>query len=216
MDVVLAVIGTLVGVGGLAISVAGLRLQKQTAQNLEARERAVGTREAAIARAEASTHASLLQFGPARRAVLGGQVVSWTATVTNTSNQPFTHMAMGYTTGLLRDGSREYLAPGDSASGTLPLEGGPPDMEKVYVDITDSAARRWRRWGSGIVQPGQQLPDGTYSWGPADAPVVSLHTPLSSPPRPAGLRSEASITSRVVLALISAAVLAWSVATLIR
>lgn len=229
LEVVIAVVGAVVGASGLVVSIAGHRHNVRQAERLTDRERRIEAREREADQRETLTQPSMLHVAlTSAPSVLADGYVRWRLEAVNTSNQPLVRVTLSYD-GVPLDG-REVLPAGGSIRADLPLTspaGPPPSPGLCSVEFTDTSARRWRRLATGQLQPRAAGEDDEARWYPPVVPIVSPHTPVdwggdpgaSAPPRPLPPPSAGRLARRsrraLVLPAVSLALLVASVVYLV-
>ncbi|MBD9703164.1 hypothetical protein IHE56_13905 [Streptomyces sp. ID01-12c] len=198
IEVVIAVLGAVVGAAALVVSIAGHRHNVRQAGRLAERERRVEDREREADQREKLIQSSMLHVTmDSRPSVLADGYARWRLEAVNTSNQPLVQVAVHYDD--VRLDGREILAAGGRLSVDLPMTsatGSPPSPLLCSVEFTDSSGSRWRRLATGQLQPwASGTGDGT-DWQPPVPPIVGpLPVPLLSG-RPAGLPPEGAHSPR--------------------
>ncbi|WP_200302161.1 hypothetical protein [Streptomyces adelaidensis] len=182
LEVLIAVLGAVVGASALLVSIAGHRHNVRQAERLAERERRIEAREREADQRERLTQSSMLHVamvsGPS---VLADGFVRWRLEAVNTSNQPLLQVAVHYD-GVRLD-AREVLPAGGALTVNLPTAstaGAPPSALLCSVDFTDTSGSRWRRLATGGLQP-QAAGGGEAHWYAPVAPIVSPHVPMSRP-----------------------------------
>ncbi|WP_215455127.1 hypothetical protein [Streptomyces sp. ATCC 21386] len=227
IEVVIAVLGAVVGASALVVSIAGHRHNVRQAARLADRERRIEDREREADQREKLIQSSLLHVTMgSSRSVLADGYARWHLEAVNTSNQPLVQVTVHYD-GERLDG-REILPAGGRLTVGLPMTsatGSPPSPLLCSVEFTDSSGNRWRRLATGRLQPwgtGTGTGDGT-DWQPPVAPIVGpLPAPLISgspagraraprqetsptaPPRPLPTRAYRAAVAAVVVVVAAA------------
>lgn len=229
IEVVIAVLGAVVGASALVVSIAGHRHNVRQAARLAERERRVEDREREADQREKLIQSSMLHVTMGSRpSVLADGYARWHLEAVNTSNQPLVQLAVHYD-GVRLDG-REILPAGGRLTVDLPMTsatGSPPSPLLCSVEFTDSSGSRWRRLATGQLQPWAEsgTADGT-DWQPPVAPIVGpLPVPLLSgnpaggahsprqatppppPPRPLPTRAYRAAVVAVIVVVAAAAYL---------
>jgi hypothetical protein len=190
LEVVIAVLGAVVGASALVVSIAGHRHNVRQAERLAERERRIEAREREADQRETLIQSSMLHVAvTSSPSLLAEGYTQWRLEVVNTSNQPLVRVTLSYD-GVRLD-SREILAAGGSIGANLPLvsPAGPlPSPFLCSVEFTDSSARRWRRLATGQLQPQAAGSGDETSWYPPVTPIVSRHVPIEWRGEPAGSR----------------------------
>ncbi|MBE4738008.1 MULTISPECIES: hypothetical protein [Streptomyces] len=198
IEVVIAVLGAVVGAAALVVSIAGHRHNVRQAGRLAERERRVEDREREADQREKLIQSSMLHVTmDSRPSVLADGYARWRLEAVNTSNQPLVQVAVHYDD--VRLDGREILAAGGRLSVDLPMTsatGSPPSPLLCSVEFTDSSGSRWRRLATGRLQPWASGTGDETDWQPPVAPIVGpLPVPLLSG-RPAGLPPEGAHSPR--------------------
>ncbi|MCC9704583.1 hypothetical protein E4N62_04515 [Streptomyces sp. MNU76] len=182
IEVVIAVLGAVVGASALVVSIAGHRHNVRQAARLAERERRIEDREREADQREKLIQSSLLHVAMgSSRSVLADGYARWHLEAVNTSNQPFVQVAVHYD-GVRLDG-REILPAGGRLTVGLPMTsatGSPPSPLLGSVEFTDSSGNRWRRLATGRLQPRASGTGEDADWQPPVAPIVGPYPPLIS------------------------------------
>lgn len=172
----MAATGCLVALGALSVSYAAYRLQRQQAARLTERERALDARERTADERDSLRHASrvlaMFRRGESRLQGVEGQ---WFFLVYNGSGQPLRDVVASYDgVQLVFSVDTEHVSPRLTRVAVVPsaLFRSRPRHAVTLLDFTDAADLRWRRSGNGSLQRGRELPDGSYEWGPKQAPLI--------------------------------------------
>ncbi|WNZ11921.1 hypothetical protein [Streptomyces sp. 11x1] len=225
IEVVIAVLGAVVGASALVVSIAGHRHNVRQAVRLAERERRIEDREREADQREKLIQSSLLHVTMgSSRSVLADGYARWHLEAVNTSNQPLVQVAVHYD-GERLDG-REILPAGGRLTVGLPMTsatGSPPSPLLCSVEFTDSSGNRWRRLATGRLQPWGTGTGDETNWqppvapivGPLPAPLISgspaggAHaprqgTPPPTPPRPLPTRAYRAAVAAVVVVVAAA------------
>ncbi|MDT0571242.1 hypothetical protein RM704_27910 [Streptomyces sp. DSM 3412] len=188
IEVVIAVLGAVVGASALVVSIAGHRHNVRQAARLAERERRVEDREREADQREQLIQSSMLHVAMVSRpSALADGYTRWHLDAVNTSNQPLVQVAVRYD-GVRLDG-REVLPAGGALTVDLPttsVAGSPPSPLLCSVEFTDTSGRRWRRLATGQLQPWAPGTDGEEHWHAPVAPIVSPFTAGWGAPEPGG------------------------------
>ncbi|WP_328507359.1 hypothetical protein [Streptomyces sp. NBC_00391] len=180
IEVVIAVLGAVVGASALVVSIAGHRHNVRQAGRLAERERRIEDREREADEREKLVQSSMLHVTMAGSpSVLADGYTQWRLEAVNTSNQPLAQVTVRYD-GVRLDG-REILPAGGRFTADLPMTsatGAPPSPLLGSVEFTDTSGRRWRRLATGRLQP---RADGTGDEADWHAPVPPIVGPLPVP-----------------------------------
>lgn len=180
IEVVIAVLGAVVGASALVVSIAGHRHNVRQAGRLAERERRIEDREREADQREKLIQSSMLHVTMGSRpSVLADGYARWRLEAVNTSNQPLVQVAVHYD-GVRLDG-REILPAGGRLTVDLPMtsaNGSPPSPLLCSVEFTDSSGSRWRRLATGQLQPWASGTGDETDWQPPVAPIVG---PLPAP-----------------------------------
>ncbi|WP_158697937.1 hypothetical protein [Streptomyces prunicolor] len=194
VELVIAAVGCLVGLGGLAISYAAHRHQVGQAERLAEREQLVAERERAADERNTLVHASRLHVGFMATQSPLTNLDTWVLRVINYSSQPMRDLVSFYGGERLEfDSPTGHLSPGVMREARIPsrLAEPRPLHEATIVEFTDAAGLRWRRLGSGVLQCRRDNPDGSQVWGPEQAPLVEYANPDAWARRDLFMRFEA-------------------------
>lgn len=225
IEVVIAVLGAVVGASALVVSIAGHRHNVRQAARLAERERRVEDREREADQREKLIQSSMLHVTMGSSpSVLADGYARWHLEAVNTSNQPLVQVAVRYD-GVRLDG-REILPAGGRLTVGLPMTsatGSPPSPLLCSVEFTDSSGSRWRRLATGQLQPRASGTGDEPDWQPPVPPIVGplpvpllsgdpaggAHAPRQSaarpaPPRPLPTRAYRSAVAAVVLVVAAA------------
>lgn len=180
IEVVIAVLGAVVGASALVVSIAGHRHNVRQAARLAERERRVEDREREADQREKLIQPSMLHVAMVSSpSVLADGYERWHLEAVNTSNQPLVHLAVHYDG--VRLAGREFLPAGGRLTVDLPMTsatGSPPSPLRCSVEFTDSSGSRWRRLATGQLQPWASGTGDETDWQPPVPPVVG---PLPAP-----------------------------------
>ncbi|UUU34312.1 hypothetical protein JIX56_33210 [Streptomyces sp. CA-210063] len=195
IEVLIAVLGAVVGASALVVSIAGHRHTIRQAERLAERERRIEAREREADQRERLIQSSMLHVAMVSSpSVLADGYVQWRLEAVNTSNQPLVRIAVHYD-GERLDG-REVLPAGGVLTADLPLTsatGSPPSPLLCSVEFTDTSGSRWRRLATGQLQPQAADGDGEAHWHAPVAPIVGpLPPPLVREMRPGGPPAQGS------------------------
>ncbi|GGZ11102.1 hypothetical protein [Streptomyces poonensis] len=225
LEVVIAVVGAVVGVSSLALSVAVHRHNVRQAERLAERERRVERREQEADERETLVQPSMLQMTlTSSPSPLVDGYVQWWLEAANTSNQPLQGVTLCYDGVPL--GRQSVLLPaGGTVRTQLPpvaATEAPPSPLLCSAEFTDAGGKRWRRLANGRLQSWAVGADGAGRWRTPVAPVVDPHpVQLGAPrdvmgPPPAGgvfrpppARRSPVAAVALVLMLVLVAVTVW-------
>ncbi|WP_151482805.1 hypothetical protein [Streptomyces albicerus] len=234
LEAVVAVVGTVVGVAGLATSYAGHRHSVREAARVALLTRSVEERERQLAK-EAERRAEVVQASlvqvvmGSRPSPLAEQWVSHSIRATNGSDQPVRDVTLRYdgrplpanlANGPLPAG--RLLHAGESVSAALPASDvgpGPADPALGVVEFTDAAGVRWRRSTLGILE--RQYADGSWDAQPPNvAPFAQQQPgmPYLQPGQTSAPRRRKTLPRSVsaLMILVGAVLVAWAVWSLAR
>ncbi|MGW0839044.1 hypothetical protein ACWD26_02580 [Streptomyces sp. NPDC002787] len=183
LEVVIAVLGAVVGASALVVSIAGHRHNVRQAGRLAERERRIEAREREADQRERLIQSSMLHVAMVSSpSALAEGYERWRLEAVNTSNQPLVQLAVHYD-GVRLDG-RDILPAGGVLTAHLPMTsaaGSPPSPLLCSVEFTDSSGSRWRRLATGQLQPQAAATGEEAHWQTPVAPIVGpLPPPLFS------------------------------------
>ncbi|MFF6782772.1 hypothetical protein [Streptomyces sp. NPDC012510] len=180
LEVVIAVLGAVVGAGALGVSLAGHRHNVRQARRLAERERRLEAREREADQREKLIQSSMLHVTMVSSpSVLADGYVRWRLEAVNTSNQPLVRVALHYDG--VRLGGRDVLAAGGVLTADLPMTsaaGSPPSPLLSSAEFTDTSGNRWRRLATGQLQSQVMDTGAEPRW---HAPVPPVVSPLPPP-----------------------------------